>query len=167
MENGDQQYEHDPKPNTCLSSAIKESCSRERESCSKEVFSKLKHGDEFLTAIILVSLFLFVVRLVLEENEFDSDSIQTFLSISYLWLASIFGGYILHLFRLPSNLGMLAAGIILTNASDKIEIPEHLSATVTHAGLAIVLLRSVSSKMNTKINYQSRLYPHETGFPIP
>lgn len=100
-------------------------------------------ANEFIVTIFLVPLFLFSIWMVLRENGFNHDSMKPFINISIVWLVSICGGFIIQMVHLPPNLGMLAAGLVMTNTTS-ISIPERMSSTATSAGLAIILLRSVS-----------------------
>lgn len=64
--------------------------------------------------------------------------------LAVLWLGSIFGGFVAKALRLPPLLGMMMAGVIITNArvNPAGGIPDGWSETIRASGLAIILLKS-------------------------
>jgi NhaP-type Na+/H+ or K+/H+ antiporter len=113
--------------------------------CEANLLKKLKKGCtvEFLGQILMVSMTLLLIRLICESLGYDSDDLEPFTKLSWLWLLSIIGGYLAKLIHLPPLLGMLAAGLLIANISgEKSSIPEETRSVFTSAGLSIILLRS-------------------------
>ena len=104
----------------------------------------LKNGctAEFLGNISIVILSLLLVQLICRENGFTSDELEPFMNLSQLWVLSLVGGYVAKIIHLPPLLGMLTAGILTSNFTESMKIPEKWRAVFTSAGLAVILLRS-------------------------
>jgi len=116
---------------------------RKDESKNKSCLSSGREDAiAFTSTISIVSLSLFLLQLILRENGFSSGDLQPLVNLSWLWLVSLLGGYVVTLIHLPPLLGMLSAGIIISNASPASVIPETWGTCFTSAGLAIILLRS-------------------------
>lgn len=98
---------------------------------------------EFLGRFLVVVWFLLLVNLIYRQMGLEQTTLSPFDNISRLWLCSLLGGYMAKQIHLPPLLGMLSAGLLGVNISDKLfGIPEIWRVVFTSAGLSIVLLRS-------------------------
>lgn len=96
---------------------------------------------DFVASSSIVGFPLILAQLILRENGFSSEQLLTFVNFSWLWTFSLFLGYVAKLINLPPLLGMLAAGILISNVGD-MDVTEEIRGVCTSAGLAIILLRS-------------------------
>lgn len=102
----------------------------------------LDASPDFITNITFTSTVTLLLYLVLRNNGLTTENLQSFLNLSYIWLSSIVGGYLIRLLRLPPLLGMITAAATVSNWSDDINIPDRLGETISSSGLAIILLLS-------------------------
>ena len=101
----------------------------------------LEATPDFVANITSVTMFCLLAYFVLSKNGMATDDLRPFLHLSFIWLASFIGGYIIRLFRLPCLLGMILASVLIRNTWN-IRIPDSWGETITSSGLAIILLIS-------------------------
>ena len=80
----------------------------------------------------------------MKRLEFTQDAIRHILALLCLWLSSMMGGFLVKRVNLPPLMGMIMAGVILTNMIDgsKLAVPDEWGEIITATGLTIILLRS-------------------------
>jgi hypothetical protein len=102
----------------------------------------LEATPDFIANASIASMFSLLSFLVLQKNGLTADQLESFFSLSCIWLSSMLGGYLIRCCQLPPLLGMIIASVIVTNSSENIRIPESWGETITSSGLAIILLLS-------------------------
>ena len=92
--------------------------------------------------IILFGSFLSV--LIMKRLTSSQDEIQHILSLLSLWIFSLMSGFLVGKVNLPPLMGMILAGVTLTNVVDgsNLAVPDEWGDIITAAGLSIILLRS-------------------------
>lgn len=103
-------------------------------------------GDiqDFAGNVLIVSFGAFLSILLSKRLALTRDEIRPFWSLSCLWISSLVAGFIVKQVNLPPLMGMIMAGVIMTNVLDgaTLAIPDEWGEIITAAGLAIILIRS-------------------------
>ena len=86
--------------------------------------------------------------LIGESLSYSKYELDAFRNLAILWLSSIVGAFSAKICGLPSLMGMIGSGILVTNTSNNITIPETWNEIVRASGLAIVLVRSGLGECN-------------------
>lgn len=101
-----------------------------------------KHFVTFFTDFFLIASALALFLLIGESLSYSKYELEAFRNLAILWLSSIVGAFSAKICGLPSLMGMIGSGILVTNTSNNITIPETWNEIVRASGLAIVLVRS-------------------------